>query len=57
MDHFLSTALPQLEQIFISLSFVSGASDHKSGGGGGGKGSGQIIAIPKLVARHNPNKI
>ncbi len=57
MDHFLSTAFPQLEQIFVSRSFVSGASDHKSGGGGGGKGSGQIMAIPKLVTTHIANKI
>jgi hypothetical protein len=28
---------------------LSGASDHKFGEGGGGKGSGQIMAIPKLT--------
>jgi hypothetical protein len=47
--------LPQLEHIFISLSFVLGASDHKSGDGGGGNGSGQVIAIPKLTTKHIPN--
>ena len=51
IDHFRSTALPQFEHNFMSLSLSSGASDHRSGGGGGGKGSGQEIAIP------DPNKI
>ena len=50
-------ALPQLEHVFISRSFFSGASDHKFGDGGGGNGSGQIIEIPMLNTDNTPDNI
>jgi len=56
IDHFWSTALPQFEQVFISLSFFCGASDHKFDAGGGGKGSGQRIDMPNINKNNIPDK-
>ena len=43
--------------LHFTLSFFSGASDHKLVGGGGGNGSGQITDIPKLNKINTPERI